>query len=622
MSLQPLSYEQEERILLEIGYSRLQLNQDIEQLKEWLKMQEHLPQCRLQESDIFLSNFLVGCKGSLEISKKKLDYYYTLRGKGDIFCNRDKPEFLDKCHTFAAVIQLPKNTPDDSRVYIARLIDTDLDKFNPIAYLQTLLLLFEHRFRNDGITDRETYLIDCKDLSLRHFLQFTPTLLKSYMTFFLDANPLRVKKLLIANAPTALAAALNNVFLPFLSAKLRKRYFVSDEPLEKVFEYPSMLPSDYEGGKEKSLAELNDEWYATFKKTLAGISSQLGEVVDENKRPRDGGIENPYFGLNGSIKSRAETFLPSKMSFYYPTKDEEDKILKEIGYSRSQLERDIPSLRLWLQEQIHLPESRLKENDVFLSNFLVGCKGSIEQAKRKLDHYYSMRGKGEAFMNRSTFDYVDSVEKYVTIVDLPKPTPEGNCIALTHMTNDDVEMYNGVDTLKKMLLLFELKLRTIPIAGQHIYILDAANYSMSHFLKLPPTALRSFTSFFQEAYPVRVKKILVTNVPQVLATAINTVIVPFLSKKLKDRFHVTSDPIHKAFEHVEVLPKDIEGGKGPALADLGSAWAKTLKTSQIIKDLLPQLSEEADESKRPQLKNGINDPYFGLHGSIKALVLD
>uniref|UniRef100_A0A0A9ZD49 Elongation factor G n=1 Tax=Lygus hesperus TaxID=30085 RepID=A0A0A9ZD49_LYGHE len=188
------------------------------------------------------------------------------------------------------------------------------------------------------------------------------------------------------------------------------------------------------------------------------------------------------------------------MNFYYPTKDEEDKILKEIGYSRSQLERDIPALRLWLQEQVHLPESRLKENDIFLSNFLVGCKGSVETAKRKMDHYYSLRGKGEAFTNRDTFAYVDSVSKYLAMVDIPKPTPEGNCISMTQLLVDDVDQYDGVDTLKKMTLMFELKLRTVPISGQHIYILDAHNYTMAHFLKLPPSALRTFTSFFQVGF--------------------------------------------------------------------------------------------------------------------------
>uniref|UniRef100_A0A0K8T368 Uncharacterized protein n=1 Tax=Lygus hesperus TaxID=30085 RepID=A0A0K8T368_LYGHE len=266
MSLEPLTIEQEDRILKDIVYSRSQLRPDIVQLREWLKKQEHLPLCRLKESDTFLSNFLVGCKGSMETAKRKLDFYYTLRGKGDVFINRDTPEYLDTCNSFAAVIQLPKNTSDGSRVYLARLTNANVDAFSPIAYLKTGLLLLEHRLRNDGILGGETYFIDCSNLTLRHFFKISPTEIRAFLSFFL--------------------------------------YMISNEPLEKIVDCVEMLPSDYEGGKEKSLADLADEWKATLKNTLSGLSKQLQEGVDENRRPTvEGGIPNPYFGLNGSIKS-------------------------------------------------------------------------------------------------------------------------------------------------------------------------------------------------------------------------------------------------------------------------------------------------------------------------------
>uniref|UniRef100_A0A0K8T2K9 CRAL-TRIO domain-containing protein n=1 Tax=Lygus hesperus TaxID=30085 RepID=A0A0K8T2K9_LYGHE len=304
MSLEPLTIEQEDRILKDIVYSRSQLRPDIVQLREWLKKQEHLPLCRLKESDTFLSNFLVGCKGSMETAKRKLDFYYTLRGKGDVFINRDTPEYLDTCNSFAAVIQLPKNTSDGSRVYLARLTNANVDAFSPIAYLKTGLLLLEHRLRNDGILGGETYFIDCSNLTLRHFFKISPTEIRAFLSFFLEANPLRVKKIIIASAPPVLAAAINNIFLPFISLKIRERYMISNEPLEKIVDCVEMLPSDYEGGKEKSLADLADEWKATLKNTLSGLSKQLQEGVDENRRPTvEGGIPNPYFGLNGSIKS-------------------------------------------------------------------------------------------------------------------------------------------------------------------------------------------------------------------------------------------------------------------------------------------------------------------------------
>lgn len=120
--MEELTEEEKDAVLAECGYTRKQLDSDLEQIKEWLKQQHHLPACRLNgnrfslislpidiarligllsflctvpESDSFLKNYLMGCKGSLEKVKRKLDAYYTLRSHSEIFECRDPldPEY-------------------------------------------------------------------------------------------------------------------------------------------------------------------------------------------------------------------------------------------------------------------------------------------------------------------------------------------------------------------------------------------------------------------------------------------------------------------------------------------------------------------------------------------------
>lgn len=52
------------------------IQEHLDTLKEWIRKSAHL---RSRTDDQFLVAFLRGCKYSLEMSKKKLDMFYTLR---------------------------------------------------------------------------------------------------------------------------------------------------------------------------------------------------------------------------------------------------------------------------------------------------------------------------------------------------------------------------------------------------------------------------------------------------------------------------------------------------------------------------------------------------------------
>ncbi|KAK9506362.1 hypothetical protein O3M35_008314 [Rhynocoris fuscipes] len=103
--------------------------------------------------------------------------------------------------------------------------------------------------------------------------------------------------------------------------------------------------------------------------------------------------------------SAKKTILENELEKYEKLFNEmKEFTLKEIDYSREQLQLDLEHLKQWLKDQHHLPECRLKENDNFLLTYLAGCKGSMEKVKRKLDIYYSVRGKSQIYRDRDPLD--------------------------------------------------------------------------------------------------------------------------------------------------------------------------------------------------------------------------
>ncbi|KAK9500567.1 hypothetical protein O3M35_001808 [Rhynocoris fuscipes] len=324
--------------------------------------------------------------------------------------------------------------------------------------------------------------------------------------------------------------------------------------------------------------------------------------------------------------SAKKTILENEIEKYQKLWDE-NNILKEINYSRKQLELDLEHLRQWLRDQHHLPECRLKETDNFLINFLIGCKGSMEMVKRKLDAYYTLRGKSEIYRDRDTLDPdYRKICKLWHQIGMPRCTGKGVHVFLTRLSDDVEEIPANpmVHSFKRTINIIEMILRLHKVINQSIAILNFDRYPAALASTITPSLIRDSYLIFEKTLPFRVSKVICINVSSIVEFAINTVIKPLLKNKLKERLIVTSKGYEELFKYIdkEVLPKDMQGDYPLTIKEINDAWNEY--EIEYRDWFINELSEEVDETKRIDtgVKYVTEDALFGVQGTLKKLAID
>ncbi|KAF6210575.1 hypothetical protein GE061_013681 [Apolygus lucorum] len=305
----PMDEKEEELALSTVGYTRSRLAEDLTLLRAWIAQQPHFPPSSQTESDEFLSNFLVGCKGSIERCKKKLDGYYTWRRRSTIFADRhpNSPGLLAVCKGVNFVM-MPKCLPTGYRLLILRL---KTSQYFDLTYgIRLVLLFFEKRIRFGGLTAGDTAVVDCSDCNASYLPSLNPSVIRDFMTFFQDSLATRCSNHFIINCPPIAETILNKMVRPWMSKKMSERIVVTREGNQFLLEkFPKdVLPSDY-GGDAPSLDDLQEKMLQSSRE-LANYGdgeffSRLSELTDESKRPKDSpiAVSESLFGVQGTIKS-------------------------------------------------------------------------------------------------------------------------------------------------------------------------------------------------------------------------------------------------------------------------------------------------------------------------------
>ncbi|XP_050514798.1 clavesin-1-like isoform X1 [Diabrotica virgifera virgifera] len=245
------------------GKSDEDVMQDIQIIRVWLGTQKHLPEI---PTDAMIEFFLTNCKYSIEKTKQNLDMYYTARDLvPDVYRNINPtiPSQVEAAYATACLVILPNLTPNLHRVSIIRfrndmLQKADINKFNA----NSLSNFYEVRIHED-LTMGDVTVIDYEHCSFSVMAKLSLVAMKQCVFVFEKVQSSRLKQLHLLNPP-AFVDKILTLLKSFMKSKLKERIYIH-KSIEDVYHYipKDTLPSDY-GGKEKSMAELEDIWKRKF----------------------------------------------------------------------------------------------------------------------------------------------------------------------------------------------------------------------------------------------------------------------------------------------------------------------------------------------------------------------
>ncbi|KAF2879556.1 hypothetical protein ILUMI_26617, partial [Ignelater luminosus] len=297
MSLFQCTEEEKQKILGFHRKTQKQIDEDAENLQNWMKKQAHFPE--ILDKDI-IGRFLALHKFRIQETKEILDNYYTIRSLLPEFYekNVNDPD-IKKIMDIAYHIPLPKLTKDLHRVIVSKFTGKDMDDFDSVAYMIYAVNVGEVRLREDYFL-YHVFIFDFEGVKADLLLKFTPTFMKRAALISEKVFTTRPHGIHFINAPSYVNSFLN-LLKTILKPKLASRMHVHSD-MESLREAlgKNVLPIDY-GGEEKSLAELNDLWKQKLLEYEDVFESNRKVRVDENLRIGKS-LNTEFYGIEGNFK--------------------------------------------------------------------------------------------------------------------------------------------------------------------------------------------------------------------------------------------------------------------------------------------------------------------------------
>ena len=190
----------------DLGEDPARLEEDLTTIKKWISKCPHLHS--IKQDDAFLTAFLRGCKFSLEKTKEKLDFHFTVRGNLPTWFDNWDPRLPEirriiRCGMY---LPLPGYDRHGRKVIVMRGGLSDPDTMKKDDEFKTSTMVMEAALDGDSqAVIRGVVLIqDLDGMTLAKALGFTPAVAKRAMTVWQDAYPTRPKALHFINFPSVM----------------------------------------------------------------------------------------------------------------------------------------------------------------------------------------------------------------------------------------------------------------------------------------------------------------------------------------------------------------------------------------------------------------------------------
>uniref|UniRef100_A0A6P7GG41 Alpha-tocopherol transfer protein-like n=1 Tax=Diabrotica virgifera virgifera TaxID=50390 RepID=A0A6P7GG41_DIAVI len=238
-----------------------------------------------------------------------------------------------------------------------------------------------------------------------------------------------------------------------------------------------------------------------------------------------------------------------------------------FGTTPSEIKKNIEAIKEWLPTQPHLPG---KLTDKQIRAFLMMGRGSVENAKPKIDMYFTMRSLfPDIFDDSHPFSKrILNVNDYIYLIPLPKLLPDYSRVVIMKLKETEKDPYALDPGAAFCQLINMVDVRFFEdLCARHIIIADLKHCQVAHCTKLSPSLIRRCYTVCQKAYTTSSSGIHIINAPRFFDQVI-IMIKSILSPKLAKKIH-----LHKDYESVldsidkNILPIEY-GGTEKSLDEL------------------------------------------------------
>ncbi|KAG8249916.1 hypothetical protein J6590_009045 [Homalodisca vitripennis] len=310
--------------------------------------------------------------------------------------------------------------------------------------------------------------------------------------------------------------------------------------------------------------------------------------------------------------------IPEKMIQYEPPSTEVlEKYYQELGITVETLERDVATLKSWMEKQPHLPDNVDNET---LEKFLIHSKNSLERAKSKLDCYYTARATiPDMFHDRDPLDpSIKNIAEVAMYCTCPKTTPEGDRVTIIKTFDQDLKRFDILACIKIGLMMLDAHLAE-DLCRKHLVVFDFEGSSLGHAAAFTIPVIKRALQLFLDVLPQRFAGFHVVNAPSYFESIVN-ICKGLLNSKLSQRVFVHGKDMTTLHQYIskDVLPPEYGGTYSASIEELRVMAYQSLVERRDW--FLQQNKIHSDEDKRPNRKlNGIDQQ---LEGSFRKIAID
>ena len=190
----------------DLGEDPGRLAEDLKTIKNWISKSPHLHS--IKQDDAFLTAFLRGCKFSLEKTKEKLDFHFTVRGNLPTWFDNWDPRLpeIKRIISCGMYLPLPGYDKQGRKVILMRAGLSDPNTMKKDDEFKTSTMVMEAAMDGDSqaIIRGVVLIQDMEGMTLAKTLSMTPAVAKRAMTVWQDAYPTRPKALHFINFPSVM----------------------------------------------------------------------------------------------------------------------------------------------------------------------------------------------------------------------------------------------------------------------------------------------------------------------------------------------------------------------------------------------------------------------------------